>query len=178
MFMELYYKNYREHSKGEYRNEPISLPFAILIPDPERRREFERMLLSDGFQCVVAENEYPYMYVNFTLKRYGRNVKACRSNSINKEAMTEQKFLRKVYRYWKRSIWVRKMLEDNYALSARIQLRDTKCTLANNIRNGAVSECYTRWAMNEIYRLDPNWRGEKRMRMRLQYISVKEQGKG
>ena len=112
--MELYYENYYSNRKGY-----CSLPYAIRIPDRERRAAFGAMLKEEGFQCVVGENEYPVMYVNFTLKRYGRNVKACGSSAMNKELLTEEQFMTEIFARYKNDAEFRAKLENNYYESAK-----------------------------------------------------------
>lgn len=97
MFMELYYEHYMENCRSVYWNEPKSLPYAVRIPDKAERADLERILNDAGFSCVVHENEYPVMYVNFTLKRYGRNVKACRSSTVNETLLTKEQFLTDIF---------------------------------------------------------------------------------
>ena len=93
MFLELYYKDYPNLCEPSRR----SLPYSIIIRSPEQRKMFEEMLRKDGFQCVVSENGYPCMYVNFTLKRYGRSMKPCASGSINAKPTTQEEFMDQIY---------------------------------------------------------------------------------
>ena len=136
MFMELYYEHYAEKCRGAYWEDPVSLPFAVMIRDKARRKVLEEMLDADGFRRVVWENEYPCMYVNFTLKRYGRNVAPAGSAAINKIPMTEQEFMERVYLPWKRDENIRLLLENNYEASARIKLKNARRTLEENIAAG------------------------------------------
>ena len=53
------------------------------------------------------------MYVNFTLKRYGRNVAPAGSTSMNQNLMTEEEFMERVYLPWKRDEHTRIALEHN-----------------------------------------------------------------
>lgn len=92
MFMELYYEHYKENCKGCYWEEEKTLPYSILIQEREKREELEKVLLDNGFECVVYENGYPLMYVNLTLKRFGRNEKACGSSTINHAPMSLDQF--------------------------------------------------------------------------------------
>lgn len=96
MFMELYYNHYKEDCRSCYWREEKSLPYSILIHDKERRLELEKLLLDHGFTCVVHENEYPLMYVNMNLRRFGRNVKACSSAAINATPMTLEQFMTEI----------------------------------------------------------------------------------
>ena len=99
MFLKLYYKDYHNVHEPSQR----SLPYSIMIRSPEQRKIFEEMLRKDGFECVVPENGYPCMYVNFTLKRYGRSVKPCASGSINAEPMTQEEFVKQIYIHYLRN---------------------------------------------------------------------------
>jgi len=152
MFMELYYKNYHELCRGAYWKDPVSLPFSVMIYSKEERKLFENMLREDGFGCVVWENECPCMYVNFTLKRYGRNTKACGSATINDQPLTKAEFMEKVYLPWRQDPETKKKLEENFVLSAQISLWRTEKDLEENICAGRANENYIRWKENSIAR--------------------------
>lgn len=129
MFLELYYQHYAARCRGAYWIEYISLPYAIHMPELQERQELEQRLLADGFQCVVHENTHPVMYVNFTLKRFGRNIKACGASSINPILMTKAQFDNEIYAKYKKEPTFRRTLENNYFLSASIQINSTKQAL-------------------------------------------------
>ena len=154
MFMELYYQNYRERRGNRYWEDPVSLPFAVGIRDRERRAKFEEMLHEDGFQCVVWENGHGCMYVNFTLKRYGRNVAPAGSAAINKIPMTEEEFMERVYLPWKRDEHIRIALEHNYEVSARIELESWKRILERNTDTGRPDGFFTEYAEKKIRRYE------------------------
>ena len=113
-FAELYYKNYKEKCRGRYWEDPKSLPYAVLVPDLEARKEFEEILRADGFECVISENGNICMYVNFTLKRYGRCPKACKASSINDEPMPLDVFMRDIYTRYHEDEAFRKELEQSF----------------------------------------------------------------
>ena len=96
MFQELYYEHYRETCSERYWEEEKILPYSVLIYEQEKREELEKLLLDNGFRCVVYENGYPLMFVNLPLKRFGRNVKACGSSAINKTPMSYEDFKEKI----------------------------------------------------------------------------------
>lgn len=152
MFLELFYKNYRDMCRDKYWEEPVSLPYSVIIRDREERATFEKMLRQDGFECVVGENGHCCMYVNFTLKRYGRNVKACGSASINSQPLSKAEFMEKVYLSWQKNTKARKEMENNFVLSAQISLRETERILERNICAGLADEDFIRWAEDEISR--------------------------
>ena len=153
-FLELYYGHYKENCNKDYGTEPISLPYAVRIPDKQKRREFEDMFQRDGFECVVGENGYPCMYVNFTLKRYGRSVKPCSSGAVNPEPMTLEAFMRDVYEEYHRDAEFGKKPENNYLQSARICLDRSIDCLANNRDKRTVNKEYLEYeqAQTEKYR--------------------------
>lgn len=128
MFLELYYKNYEQNCRGAYWDEFVPLPYAVRIPEPEKRAELEKVPDADGLKGVVWENTYPVMYVNFTLKRYGRNVKACGSASINGELMTQAQFMENIYSRYKSDPAFREGVCDNYFISAAIALAGNERT--------------------------------------------------
>lgn len=151
-FQELYYKNYKEKCNGRYWEDPESLPYAVMVRSLEDRRKFEEILRSDGFECVVCENSYPCMYVNFTLKRYGRSVKPCKSLAINDEPMPLEVFMRDIYTRYQKDEAFRKELENNYLLSAQKSLEKSIERLESNKRNGCVNDDYVSWETQNIER--------------------------
>lgn len=148
----MYYKNYKEKCNERYWEDPESLPYAVMVCSPDERRKFEEILRSDGFECVVGENSHPCMYVNFTLKRYGRSVKACKSSAINDEPMPLDVFMRDIYNRYQKDEAFRKELENNYLLSARKSLEKSIERLETNKRNGCVNDDCVSWEQQNIER--------------------------
>ena len=151
-FQELYYNNYKEKCNGKYWEDPESLPYAVMVRSPEDRKKFEESLRSDGFECVVGENSYPCMYVNFTFKRYGRSVKPCKSSAINDEPMPLDVFMRDIYTRYQKDEAFRKELENNYLLSAQKSLEKSIERLESNKRNGRANDDCISWELQNIER--------------------------
>lgn len=149
MFMELFYE---DCSCGSYWENNISLPYAIQIPDKEDRLVIEEILNEDGFKCAVHENGYPVMYVNFTLRRYGRSVKPCKSSCINEKLLTKEQFLNNIYKRFKEDPSFQKSLCSNYAESARISLALVEKELQDNLAQGRTSERYLKFTNDSIAR--------------------------
>lgn len=146
MFMELFYQNYSKKGDDAF----VSLPYSVLIREQKERESFEQILLQDGFQCVVGENTYPLMYVNFTLKRFGRNVKACGSSTINKVPFSKDTFLSEIYLKYKTDSAFRMDLENNWGISAAIVLEKQK-ELLNRFRiAGTLTPEYEAYATQQI----------------------------
>ena len=116
----------------DYTKNRISYPYSVRIPDIEERLEFEDMLENDGFECVIHENGYPVIYVNFTLKRFGNAVKAASSGSINRTLLEKEEFINKLYIPYMTNPTVRALLSNNYAQSAALHLSGSINTLVTN----------------------------------------------
>ncbi len=116
----------------DYTKNRISYPHSVRIPDVEERIKFEKMLERDGFDCVVGENGYPVIYVNFTLKRFGNAVKAASSGCINRTLFEKDEFMKKVYTPYMTNASVRAILGNNYVQSAALSLSGSINTLVVN----------------------------------------------
>ncbi len=111
----------------------LSYPYAVRIPDKEKRVEFEKMLANEGFECVVHENGYPVVYVNLTLKRFGNAVKAAASGTIDGGKLHERdEFVENIYNRYQTDESFRKSESNNYALSAALSILGAIRGIARN----------------------------------------------
>ena len=124
----------------DYTKNRISYPYSVRIPDVEERIAFEEMLERDGFECVVHENGYQVLYVNFTLKRFGNAVKAAASGCIG-PLYEKDDFMENVYTPYMTSPAARAILTNNYAQSAALSLSSSLKRLVVN-RNVSVQSYF------------------------------------
>ena len=115
----------------DYSKNRISYPYSVRIPDVEERIAFEEMLKRDGFECVIHENGYQVIYVNFTLKRFGNAVKAAASSCIG-PLCEKDDFMESVYTPYMTSPFARAILTNNYAQSAALSLSGSLKRLVMN----------------------------------------------
>ncbi|MGM9670668.1 MAG: hypothetical protein ACI3XD_03735 [Oscillospiraceae bacterium] len=153
MFLELYYENYAKKYREQYWEEWVSLPYAVRIPERNDRASLEAVLTCAGFRCVVHENGYPVMYVNFTLRRYGRSVKACSSGKINEKLMNKEQFLELFHRYKSEGDFHNK-LSNNYKESSELELRQLKQCLEINRRKGRNDASLQQFIENRIAKME------------------------
>lgn len=148
MFLELYYAHYAERDKKAYWREPTSLPYGFLVKDVNDRRKIDAMLDNVGFECVVRENSYPLVLVNFTLKRYGRIPKACSTSMINDVPYTLEQFFSLLDKYKKAPPYHH--LKNNYALSAVLSIYSTISTLRENAERSSSRAVWCDRELKEI----------------------------
>ncbi len=144
-FLHLYYEVY-PHCDDELKNR-ISYPYAVRITDIEERIAFEKMLERYGFDCVIQENGYQVVYVNFTLKRFGNAVKPVYSGCIG-HIYEKAEFMDKAYIPYTTNPTARAILSNNYAQSAAIKLSGAANMIVTN--SNVFNKSYMDYEKGEI----------------------------
>jgi len=129
--MALYYKHYDPKTYM-----PKSLPYQLVIDDPEDKERIVALLDGNGFRCVSGLNVISHsLYVNFTLRRYGGAAKPVSSSSINGGMMKYGDFMENIWKPYQINPAFREMLENNWVQSASIELKKTYVHFLDCIAN-------------------------------------------
>ena len=145
--------------EGDGRDEHAraSLPYAVRVPERERRAALAQMLEDAGFACVVRENGFPVLYVNFTLRRYGRNIRPCASASINPGLMTEAEF-RNLFRRYQEDEAFRARLSDHFLESLERRRRGILKDIERDAReSGGRDTAFQQCCRKRLAELEQNY---------------------
>lgn len=96
MFLEVYYKNYKENCMGAYWKEERVLPYMVHIRDFKERESFKNYLINNGYKCVEWDDSYPVVLINIEFKKFALIRHADSHNCVGDRIYSKSEFLSEV----------------------------------------------------------------------------------